>query len=389
MKKIVKLVGVMLAFVVLAFIANPQSAQAAHNNYRVKTLKTYKNASSYTPDVAFHAKAKTKASVWTNQEFDKSIKANAFYKKGYKLANHKTTTWFVEKKVRIYHKLKSATYYYVANRTGHMQGYVRTNALTHGFSPYGYQIISTKWYNKHDYFHVQDSYKAKNVYAWNYAHTKKRANLKDYPGAVFSKTQTVVMRHNGKDTKYVYLSGTLNGTTKSTMGYVAESAITGGLNPDHTGMNYVYPGYFVNNTDFNQYLQTGKNQKLAREIIKLFPNSQPDLGLSKIAAFNYDSFNNDVDGDPNPVSTAGYTDIKAFPTIQKWLYANHKASNATKIAGVKQLLDKEGYTASKRASMSDYKLGIQIVNNIVMPRGEAADLANSYGYVFILGRIAD
>lgn len=387
MKKIVKLIGVMLAFVVFAVVVSPQSAQAAHDNYRVKTLKTYQNYSNYTEDVAFHAKAKTKASVWNNQELDKNIKSNVFYKKGYKLANHKTTTWFVEKKVRIYHKLKSATYYYVANRTGNMQGYVRTNALTPGFSPYGSQIISTKWYNKYDYFHVKDSYKAKNVYVWNYTHTKKRANLKDYPGAVFQKTHTVVMRHNGKDTKYVYLSGTLNGTTKSTRGYIAESAITGGLNPDHTGMNYVNMRYFVNNTDFNQYLQTGKNQKLAREIIKLFPNSQPDLGLSKIAAYNYDSFDNDIDGDPSPISTTGYTDIKTFLAIQKWLYTNHNASNATKIAGVKKLLNAEGYTDSKRASLSGYKLGIQIVNNIVMPSGESGDLASRYGYVFILGKV--
>ena len=386
MKKIIKFIGVMLAFATLAIVANSQPAQAAHNNYRVKTLKTYKNYTNYTEDVAFYAKPNTQASVWNNQYFDKSIKANAFYKKGYKLASHKATTWFVEKKVRIYHKLKSATYYYVANRTGHMQGYVRTNALRRVFSPYGYQIISTKWYNKYDYFHVKDSYKAKNVYVWNYTHTTKRANLKDYPGAVFNKTHTVVMRHNGKDTKYVYLVGTLNGTTKGTRGYVAESAITGGLNPDHTGMNYVDMRYFVNNTDFNHYLQTGKNQKLAREITKLFPNSQPDLGLSKIAAYNYDSFDNDVDGDPNPISTEGYTDIKAFPALQKWLYTNHKSSNATKIAGIKKLLDKEGYTDSKRASMSGYKLGIQIVNNIVMPSGESGDLASRYGYVFILGR---
>ena len=37
MKKFVKLLGLMAAFVVLAVIANPQSAQAAHGDYRVKT----------------------------------------------------------------------------------------------------------------------------------------------------------------------------------------------------------------------------------------------------------------------------------------------------------------------------------------------------------------
>lgn len=386
MKKVIKLLTTIIAFAALAFIQEPQTIKAAHNNYRVKTLTTYKTATNYGEDVAFYARPKTKACVWKNEYFDKIIKNANFYKKGYRLANYKTTTWFAEKKVRIYHGIKSALYYYVFNRTGHMQGYVRASALKHGFSPYGYQIISTKWYSNHKYFHVNNASKKKNIYVWNYMHDKKRANLKNYPGAVLMRSHTVVMRHKGKDSKYVYLSGTLNGTTKNVAGYVAESALTGGLNPDHTGMNYVNINYFVNNTDFNQYLQTGKNQKLAREIIELFPNSQPDLGLSKIAAFNYDTFNNDVDDDPDPISTAGYTDIKKFPAIQKWLYAHAKTSNTTKIAGIKKLLDKEGYSANKRASLSDYKLGIQIVNNIVMPSDETGELTHRNGYVFILGK---
>ncbi len=144
------------------------------------------------------------------------------------------------------------------------------------------------------------------------------------------------MRHSGKDAKYVYLVGSLNGTAKSVHGYVPAVAITEGSNPDHTGMNFVPIDDFVNNTDFNQYLQMGKNQKLAREILKLFPNSKPDLALSKIAVYNYDQFNESIDAESDPISTKGYSDIKAFPTIQKWLYANRSASNTVKIAEIKK-----------------------------------------------------
>lgn len=389
MKKFVKLIGVMLGFVALAVIANQQPAQAAHDNYRVKMLKTYNQHTSSGSDVAFRAIPKTKATLWINMDSvnAKQINPSVFHKKGIKIAKYKTTTWFVQKKVRIYHQLKSATYYYVHNRYGSIQGYVRTNALKRGFSPYGYQITSIKWNGKDTPFHVKDAYKNKNVYMWNYTHTKKVANLKHYPGANYVKTADVVMRHNGTNTDYFYLDGSPNGTSKSIHGYVPAAAITEGLNPDHTGMNYVPIDEFVNDTDFNQYLQTGKTQKLAREIIKLFPTSQPDLGLSKIAVYNYDHFADSLNAEWDPMSTKGYTDIKTFPTIQKWLYAHRSASNAAKIAGIKNLLDKEGYTAAKRDSLSGYSLGIQIINNIAFNYPEHELMGRQVSYTFILGKV--
>ncbi|OBU97261.1 D-alanyl-D-alanine carboxypeptidase [Lentilactobacillus parabuchneri] len=388
MKKIVKFVGILLAFVAFAMVASPQSARAAHSNYRVKTLKTYRIQTNSGSNVAFHAKPGTKATLWVNPDSvnAKQIKSSVFHKKGIKLSSYKTTTWFVQTKVRIYQHSKSATYYYVNNRYGSVVGYVRTNALKRGFSPYGYQITGIKWYGKYDSFHVKSAYKQKNVYVWNYTHTKRVANLKHYPGANFAKTADVVMRHNGKNSKYVYLVGSLNGTANSVHSYVPAAAITSGLNPDHTGMNYVPIDDFVNNTDFNQYLQTGKNQKLAREILKLFPNSKPDLELSKIAVKNYDHFTESMNSEGDPISTKGYTDIKTFPTIQKWLYAHSKSSNATKIAGIKKLLDKKGYTASKWQSLSDDNLGIQIVNNIAFNYPEHDLFGRKNSYTFILGK---
>ncbi|WP_040537860.1 hypothetical protein [Lentilactobacillus parafarraginis] len=391
MKRVVKIIVTMVAFITLGIALNPQPAQAASGDYHIKTLKIYQQRTNSGSDVAFHAKSGTKAKLWISKQNvnAKLIKSAAFHKKGIQLSKYKTTTWFVQAKVRIYHHSKSATYYYVNNRYGSINGYVRTNALKRGFSPYGYQITSIKWYGKSDNFHVKPSYKNKNVYVWNYTHTKKKANLKHYPGTNFVKTADIVMRHNGQNSKYVYLVGSPNGTSMAVSGYVPAAAITLGTNPNHTGMNYVDIDDFVNNTDFNQYLQTGKNQKLAREILKLFPNSKPDLGLSKIAVYNYDHFDNSIDAESDPISTSGYTDIKAFPTISKWLYANRNASNVTKMTGIKKLLNKAGYTASKRKSLSDYRIGIQIVNNISFNYPEHEMMGKKNSYVFILGKVGN
>ncbi|WP_243674463.1 hypothetical protein [Lentilactobacillus kisonensis] len=195
------------------------------------------------------------------------------------------------------------------------------------------------------------------------------------------------MMHHQKQSTYYYVHLTPDGnSSKIISGYVSASQVEAGHNTNYPEIDYTSIDQFTDSADYNSYIQKGKKQKLAREIVKLFPNSPVDLGLSKIAAYDYDTFNNTSDGDPNPISKQGYTDIKQFPSIQKWLYAHEKASNATKLAGIKQLLDKEGYSASKRASMSGYKLGIQIVNNIKGYEDESRDATRWNGYVFILAR---
>lgn len=83
MKKIVKFVGILLAFVAFAMVASPQSARAAHSNYRVKTLKTYRIQTNSGSNVAFHAKPGTKATLWVNPDSvnAKQIKSSVFHKK--------------------------------------------------------------------------------------------------------------------------------------------------------------------------------------------------------------------------------------------------------------------------------------------------------------------
>lgn len=386
MRKMIKIVGTMLAFAVLIFIANPQPAQAASNGYRVKVLKSYYKDSS---ENTYHANLKSKASVWSAKRYPSDTQKD-FQKRLYKVSKLKWITLFVQKKARVYYQNKSAIYYYVADRGSGHQGWIRPSALIKGVSPYGYQIVKEKWGNQMATFHAKNS--KQNVYIWNWRHTKKRANLKNYPAATMRRKATVTLRHNKKQSTYYFVTMFPDGNTpirKSVSGYVAASQVEAGHNTNYPQIEYTSIDQFTDSADYSNYIQNGKKQKLAREIVKLFPNSPVDLGLSRIAAYDYDSFNNTSDGDPNPISKTGYTDIKVFSSIQKWLYAHETASNATKLAGIKQLLDKEGYTASKRASLSGYKLGIQIVNNIKGYDGES-DVSNHWnGYVLILGRPDD
>lgn len=382
MRRIIKLVGVVVAFAICLLIANPQSARAANNGYRVKILKTYSNE---LPENPYHANLKSKAYIWASKRYPYD-KQKDFQKRLYKVSKLKGVTLSIQKKASVYHQNKWATYYYVADRGNDYQGWVRPSALIKGFSPYGYQITKENWGNQTATFHAKNP--KQNVYIWNWRHTKKQANLKNYPGANLYRKATFTMLHNKKQSTYYYVRMQADGnSSKNAYGYVAASQVAAGHNTNYKQIDYTQIDQFTDSTDYQNYIQNGKKQKLARSIVKLFPNSQVDLGLSRIAAHDYDTFESTPDGDSTPISKKGYADIKSFSSIQKWLYAHEKVSNATKLAGIEKLLDKEGYTANKRAAMSGYKLGIQIVNNIPGYSSENDKPTRWKGYVFILGRV--
>ncbi|GAD16065.1 D-alanyl-D-alanine carboxypeptidase [Lentilactobacillus otakiensis] len=394
MKKVIQIIGIFIASLLFMLTAPSAPAQAAHNGYRIKVLKTYDSEASIAN--AYHAKPKTQAYVWSKYfggSEDKNFNYKDFQKKLYKLSNYRSTTWFVQQKVRVYHHLKSGTYYYVTNFSRGRQGYVKASALQKGYSPYGYQILQKKYGTKNrGSFYIKNP--SQNVYMWDWTHTKKRLNLKDYPGMTWSRAHIATVKHNGKISYYDYLGGYLRGNGKYISGYVYTGNLTEGTNPIHTGQNIVYPNDFLNSSNYLNYIQTGHYQKLAREIVKLFPNTPVDLGLSKIAAYNYAS---DDEGvlwyeDKNTVSTKGYTDIISLKLASNYLYKHKTASNAVKLAGVKSALDKTGYPASKRAALSGYKLGIYIVNNIPDKYGSIIQ-DGAYGhasvYALILGKTDD
>lgn len=386
MKKTIQYLIIILSAFLLFCITQNNDVNAS-SKYKVKVIKTYggTNGNEFLDKNARHIK-NIKKNIWayngnTNDYYYNNGIDTSFSKKVFNLKKQKNQTFFLDSKVKVYHKGKIKYYYYIYNRSKTKSGYVPINSLKKGYSPYGYQTVKIKW---HPYgLNVYLKNFKKTTYLWNSKHTKKIIKLNNYPSMTWTQSYTATVRHNGKDKKYYKVLGYPNNNQSKKMieGYVEVDNMKLGYNPNHKQLPYSTVNEFNNTSEYTNYLKTHKSQKLSREIMKLFPNSNPDLKLSKIAVENYDS-------DYEKGSTKGYSDIISFPDIQNKLYKNEKTSTATKIKIIKKELAKEGYTAKKRAAMSNYKLGIQIVNNlnekIVGDDGNGGSINNRY--VFILAK---
>ncbi len=330
----------------------------------------------------FHAKSKKTAYMW-----------NATHtKKLHNLKNYQATTWFLAKSVVLKHHNQKRVYYYVKNTTNAIGGYVLRSDLAKGYSPYGYQIIKQKWANQSGSYYLK--YYGQDIKMWNYNHTKASVHMKNFPGMNWFRTKTVVMRHHGKNAVYYYLAGNLRGNGRQVGGYVWHGYLKKGKNPNHTGQNYVPIDDFIDTDDYNQFVQTAKYQKLAKNIAALFPSSKIDYGLSRIAAYNYDAANQSImsDEDVKPISVKGYSNITAFKDIDRYLLKHASWSDNKKLDAVQDMLAKAGYDADKRASMTDFVIGIQIIDNIPDILGDIVPVDGTgyaNGYAIVVGQKTD
>lgn len=382
MNKIIKY-SIIILSAFLFFCIAQQNEVHASSKYKIKVVKNY--GEDFLDKNAYHPK-NIKKNIWayngnTNEGYYSNGIDTSFSKKVFNLKKQKNQTFFIVSKVKVYHKGKIKYYYYICNRSKTKSGYVPINSFKKGYSPYGYQTVKIKW---HPYgLNVYLKNFKKTIYLWNPKHTKKITKLNDYPSMTWTQFYTATIRHNGKDKQYYRVFGKPNNDQrkKDIDGFIDVDSMQIGYNPNHTQLPYSTVDEFNNTSEYIKYLKTHKSQKLSREIMQLFPNSEPDLRLSQIAVSNYDS-------DYEPDSTEGYRDIISFPTIQSKLYKNKKASTETKVKIIKKELAKQGYNAKKRAAMSNYKLGIQIVNNlnekIIGNDGNGGSINNRY--VFILAK---
>ncbi|EHL96168.1 hypothetical protein HMPREF9103_02504 [Lentilactobacillus parafarraginis F0439] len=378
--------AVVVAFGLLfGLVMSPMETQAASkktSSYQIVKTKDYSHVYSdkkHAVRLPFHAKSSKTAYMWNKQHTQKL----------HNLKNYQATTWFLSKSVVLKHGSHKRVYYFVKNTTNSISGYVWRGNLASGYSPKGYQIIKQKWANQSGSYYAR--YYGQDVKMWNYNHTKVRVHLKNFPGMNWYRTETVVMRHGNKRAVYYYVTGTLRGNGRDVGGYVWHGYLKHGKNPNHTGQNYVPIDDFQGDTDYNQFVKTAKYQKLTKAIADLFPYSKIDYNLSRIAAYNYDAADQSIMSaeDVTPVSTSGYSNIKAFPTIDRYLLKHATWSDAKKLKAVKQLLDEAGYDATKRSNMANYQIGIQIIDNVPDILGQiVANDGDGYanGYAIVIGQ---
>ncbi|WP_203648342.1 hypothetical protein [Secundilactobacillus yichangensis] len=348
--------GLLSLTAVPAHGATQSLASMWKTSYKNLNLDNNFEYNRYTKVTAYHLKSAKKSVYMWNDTHTKKL---------YNLKNYPTYTWYQGATGTRGH----SKYVYVSNFPQSKRGWVWAGYLSKGYNSKGYQVTSKRYseptYGGGDYHVISAN---KNAYLWDWSHTKVRANLKDYTNVNLSRRHSIRLKHNGKETWYAYVGVPITTKNKREMvfGYVAWSLIAPGKTINHANTDIVYPNDFTSTADYLEYIKDSNYQKLTRSIMELFPNTPVDLGMSQIAANNYGyrTLVDGDDGDDDAVSTKGYQNIIAFNQISKYLYDNRAASNDTKIAGVKKLLDEEGYTQAKRNQLTNYKLGIYNINNI-------------------------
>lgn len=204
--------------------------------------------------------------------------------------------------------------------------------------------------------------RSKNTYLWNSNHTKVKANLKHFKNYSWRYyDQSVILSHNSKKSVYYYVQGiTPNGNEGSKLqGIVWHGYLAPGVNPNYQQLNNINFRYFNNDKEYLSYIQKSPSQKLTREVLKLFPNTQLSIQLTK-AAGGASAW------DFNDPTVKGYKDVLEFPTVQRYFnkrFYKQNISDNKRFKLIKSALDKSGYNQTKRVALGQYQIGIYYYNN--------------------------
>ncbi|GHP13579.1 hypothetical protein YK48G_10040 [Lentilactobacillus fungorum] len=216
----------------------------------------------------------------------------------------------------------------------------------HAASPY--KVTKTKYYTDSRPFHLTNF--KKNVYAWNLNHTRKLYNLRNYPNTSWHLSRSVILTKNNKKSVYYYVGAATPNGKSNAQGYVWRGYLKAGYNPNYKVWNNLDITGFLNDEDYQNYLNQSPSQSLTRQVLNLFPNTALSLNLSKVVA----------NGPDDSKYRQEFTNIFTDKKVNDSFY--HSYSNQTtdqqKLTAIKRALDEAGYTTQKRESLTGYKIGI-------------------------------
>ena len=359
MKKIILLIAG-LTLGLFGFMTIGQQVQAVNLDSGFSNVQEdlASERSEYTKMTTYHIKnPKTNAYLWNGTHT----------KRLYNLKNYPTYTWYL---VETGAYKGNSHWVKVTNFPQTKIGWIWTGYLKKGYNSKGYQVLTSR-YAQPKYagskYHVTS--KTKNVYLYDWTHTKVVANLKYYTAQTLTSINSIQVMHNGSKQWYYHFR-IQNSQNKAVAGYVPANQVTAGKSTDYANKIQHYPNEFDSTADYSKYLKQNDNQKLARSVMALFPHTPVDYELSKAAAYNYSTasglrFFSDYFSDNHVTGLdSKYTDLVSFDAVTNYLNKNPKASNAQKLTMIKSLLAKAGYPQAKRDTLSNDKLGIYFINNV-------------------------
>lgn len=202
----------------------------------------------------------------------------------------------------------------------------------------------------------------KDAYIWNKNFSKKMHNLKNYKYTSWYVTRS--FERKGR----VYYQ--LHNYSAKVSGYVWRGFMTPAVAKNLNS--------FKTDEDYTNYLKTDVSQKLARALLKYFPDANISLDASKKAASKMND--NSINGYTHVVNLGNLSsnvkmgEITTNKTISEYLRYPWP-TNANAASGVNGILVKNGYNQGKikKIFSEDYKLGIYTT-------GLAASQAGKNGY---------
>lgn len=217
----------------------------------------------------------------------------------------------------------------------------------------GYQVVKAKYYTSSKPFHTKKP--KQNAYLWNAKHTKKLHNLKNYPNSFWTRAKTVILRKHNKSAVYYYVAGVTPKGTSNLYGYVWRGYLKPGYNPNYKVWNGLDVNYFLNDKDYQCYINQSPSQSLSRKVLKLFPGTRLSLKLSQLTA--YGSTLSDFQKQFTAVIINKNANYAFYNPRGKVTSANEKLS------AIKSAFNAAGYDSQKRSALNGYQIGIYYESN--------------------------
>lgn len=233
----------------------------------------------------------------------------------------------------------------------------------------GYTVVKSSWPAKATMYHAKNL--NNNAYVWTSTkHTKKLANIKNYPNTSWQSRGTVVLKHNGKKAVYYAVTAVSpTQTKKHVSGYIWRGYMTKGYNPDFSQVKSINLS-LISNSEYASFIKQSPSQSLTRAVLKLFPNSSVSVELT-----NYGF----LDSAKSPLSIH-YKNIYLLQDLNKYLLTSTSQSNNQRLAKIKSYLATAGFTGEKLNE--SYTIGI----SFGMPNNDTSKNDSDYTEDLVLAQ---
>jgi hypothetical protein len=178
-----------------------------------------------------------------------------------------------------------------------------------------------------------------NAYIWNLKHTKRLHNLNNYKNTDWYAYSFYNKKKAGHTYKYLKITN----YNKSIIGVVYSKFLTLSATKDITS--------FTSDGSYLNYIQSAQSQKLARGILKMFPNAPLSLDASKF-------IQSPAANNLNTQTT--YKKVINFSNIAYPVTVTQLGPVQSRLNKFQNKLNKLGYTKEKINSLQGYKLGLVV-----------------------------